>query len=340
MACGVDSPDPAKPDTQLTSTEIEPSGAQCAAGGVAVHTGIDQNRNGILDREEIASTTYACSHVTLLREDAIGSGPLCPGGGVLVHSGHDVNDNGSLEDSEIEATSTICQSDEIYRGDLRSSDFASHTSRERLTRVRVVTGNVLIDNDAPMTSLELVGGSVELRTNALIELPALDRIAGNLTGPLPVSITAQPSARGVQLKLPKLVTIGGYASLTSWSDAGIFSAPSLTAVDGQFLLGGKITTVELGNLVRVGGTLDFDVQVPALSLPMLEHVGGRVRVSGWFEELDLHSLQTAAAFELIYSSIPSLRLPLLTEPRWPGHAQGRKSRVRNSSSVKVGLATI
>jgi hypothetical protein len=311
MACGVDAPDPATPDTELTSTEVEPSGAQCAAGGVAVHTGLDQNQNGILDREEIESTTYACSHVTLVRENAIGSGPLCPGGGVLVHSGHDVNNNGSLEDTEIEATSAVCQSDEIYRGDLRTSDFASHMSRERLSRVRVVTGNVVIDNNAPLTSLEMVGGSVELRTDSLIELPTLDRIVGNLIGPPPVLINSQPASRGVQLRAPKLATIGGDASLTSWTDAGIFSAPSLTAVDGQFILGGKITTLELDSLSRVGGTLQFDVQVPALSLPVLAQVGGRVRVSGWFTELDMKALQTAGAFELIYSSITSLRLPLL-----------------------------
>src|SRR5436190_20276447 len=129
MACGVNEADPTEPRMKLTSTEVDPVGGHCKNGGVAVHTGIDTNNNGTLDHAEIQSTTYSCSHETLLREDPIASGVVCTGGGEAVHSGHDTNDNTFLDDSEIENTVTVCQSDELYKGDLKTSDFTSAQSR-------------------------------------------------------------------------------------------------------------------------------------------------------------------------------------------------------------------
>ena len=38
-----------------------PAGAQCAAGGTRVESGIDANGNGVLDAAELAATVYVCN---------------------------------------------------------------------------------------------------------------------------------------------------------------------------------------------------------------------------------------------------------------------------------------
>jgi hypothetical protein len=72
----------------------------------AVHTGIDENRNGVLDDAEITDTTYVCdpSTTTLIRRDPIAAGLECPAGGVAIRAGIDDNGNGTLEDDEIDDT--------------------------------------------------------------------------------------------------------------------------------------------------------------------------------------------------------------------------------------------
>lgn len=45
----------------LISTEIEASGSNCLDGGIKVNTGLDRNRNNILESEEIQTTDYLCN---------------------------------------------------------------------------------------------------------------------------------------------------------------------------------------------------------------------------------------------------------------------------------------
>ena len=304
MACGVDDPDSAGPGTKLTkltATEAEPNGDHCAAGGVAVHSGVDTNDNGVLEQSEISATTYTCSHKTLLREDNIGSGPVCPGGGVLVRSGHDVNDNGSLEDSEIENTATVCYSDELFHGDLKTSDFSTDDAKEKLSHVRIVTGNVVIDSDAPMPKLEMVGGNIDVRVGSLVELPALGRIAGNLIGPPPLVINGDTSVEhSVKIKTPVLAGVGGYVSMTSWKDSGAFDAPALATVDGELFLNGSFSAVDLHQLKRVGGRLDLDRASRDARTARARAGGGTLHAQRLVSKLDLHTLKATGSFDLVY----------------------------------------
>lgn len=47
--------------TSLTATANEPAGANCAAGGVAIRTGLDTNANQTLDANEVSATRYVCN---------------------------------------------------------------------------------------------------------------------------------------------------------------------------------------------------------------------------------------------------------------------------------------
>jgi hypothetical protein len=63
LACG----DNANRSTTLVRVDAEAPGANCSAGGVAIHTGSDENRSGTLDDSEITATEYLCNAPTGVR---------------------------------------------------------------------------------------------------------------------------------------------------------------------------------------------------------------------------------------------------------------------------------
>lgn len=258
-------------------------------------------------------TTPAPSHKTLLREDGIGSGPVCPGGGVYVHTGRDTNDDGSLEDSEIEDTVTVCNPDDIFHGDLETSEFATADAQAKLTHVRVVTGNLVIDSDAAMPGLEVIGGELDLKTESSIELPALTKVAGSLVGPPQGVFDGDTSVeRAVHLVMPALASVGGRVSMTSWKSDGTFLAPALASVEGEIDLPGDYAALDLHSLQHVGGSLDLATDSSTLALPLLQHAGD-VRLSGPFTTLDLGTLESASSIDIYASQAATLALPSLRE---------------------------
>jgi len=66
----------------LVKTTAEPAGANCAAGGTKVETGLDANNNGVLDLAEIntAQTTYVCNGVQGVQGIQGIAGPIGPTG--------------------------------------------------------------------------------------------------------------------------------------------------------------------------------------------------------------------------------------------------------------------
>jgi hypothetical protein len=98
--------------TELVQTVPEPAGPNCAAGGVAIETGVDVNNDGVLEPNEVTSTTYVCSGTSLPRELVKivpePAGTNCANGGQAIESGLDTNGDGILEDSEVTSTSYVC----------------------------------------------------------------------------------------------------------------------------------------------------------------------------------------------------------------------------------------
>lgn len=47
--------------TLITNEILQDGDPNCPAGGIAVHTGIDSDGNGLLEGDEIASTSYLCN---------------------------------------------------------------------------------------------------------------------------------------------------------------------------------------------------------------------------------------------------------------------------------------
>lgn len=97
------------PPADLVSTSVEPPGASCAAGGVAVSSGHDDNGDGVLEPTEVEQTTFLCTTPgQLVRVVAEPPGANCAYGGDAIETGTDANGNGVLDDSEVASTTYEC----------------------------------------------------------------------------------------------------------------------------------------------------------------------------------------------------------------------------------------
>lgn len=96
----------------LTTVVKEPAGASCENGGIKINSGLDLNRNGILEENEITSTAYVCNGVdgntNLTRTTNENSGGNCGNGGLKVEYGLDANKDGILNDNEVKYTTYVC----------------------------------------------------------------------------------------------------------------------------------------------------------------------------------------------------------------------------------------
>jgi hypothetical protein len=118
------------------------AGTPCAAGGVTIKFGLDTNRNGRLDANEVTSSVNLCNgqsgpqgatgpqgpqgdagpqgpggptgaqgpagHNSLVNTPEEPNGPNCVAGGVRIEVGVDLNDDGILQADEVQSTRYVC----------------------------------------------------------------------------------------------------------------------------------------------------------------------------------------------------------------------------------------
>ena len=98
--------------TSLISMSGEPVGTNCSNGGQRIDTGIDKNRNGLLDANEIQASSFLCNgddgRNSITKSFPEPAGDNCTAGGIKITSGIDMNSNNELEDSEIQRVEFIC----------------------------------------------------------------------------------------------------------------------------------------------------------------------------------------------------------------------------------------
>lgn len=117
----------------LVSLE-DAAAADCPAGGVVVRTGVDEDRDGTLQDDEVDDTATLCQGdggegtegpegprgpagpASLIRLDPAGQTGECTFGGTSVSTGIDANDDGVLDDDEVENTAVICESPQVIEG--------------------------------------------------------------------------------------------------------------------------------------------------------------------------------------------------------------------------------
>ncbi|URC13279.1 hypothetical protein [Flavobacterium sp. B183] len=96
----------------LTTVIKEPKGASCENGGIKINSGLDLNKNGVLEENEITSTAYVCNgtdgNTNLTRTTNESSGGNCGNGGLKVEYGLDLNKDGVLDDNEVKYKTYVC----------------------------------------------------------------------------------------------------------------------------------------------------------------------------------------------------------------------------------------
>ncbi|MFY1831762.1 DUF7151 family protein [Myxococcus fulvus] len=88
----------------LSREVVELPGARCALGGRDVLVGTDDNRNGVLDDEEVTSSTLICalSQAEMrVEQQPVLPGERCPGGGLVTRAGYDFNQSDTLDPEEV-----------------------------------------------------------------------------------------------------------------------------------------------------------------------------------------------------------------------------------------------
>lgn len=95
----------------LSRVDAVPPGADCAAGGKAVKSGLDADGDGVLSDAEVSATQLVCldaAKTLLVRADVEAPGANCPNGGQAVKAGLDADGDGALSDSEVVRVSYLC----------------------------------------------------------------------------------------------------------------------------------------------------------------------------------------------------------------------------------------
>ena len=289
----------------LTTVQSLPPGAQCAAGGIEVLTGIDVNDDSRLEANEVVSISYVCNGVAAASSQnpaALVSvvpeppGPHCADGGSAIEAGLDTNRNGVLDPGEVTTTSYVCDGesgvlvrvvaepagnnclrggsailsgfDTNHDGILEDSE-VTNTSYVCDPVPTVLVGDVTINSAADLTQLTgvpRIEGSLILQAPDVTLLYLPDLV--EIAGDLNVSYEYLDVAA---VRLPKLVTIGGalYIELGGRGDPLTeLTLPALTSASSLDINDGYLTTLDLDALTSVPGTF-FLSSNSLTSMPML-----------------------------------------------------------------------
>ena len=264
----------------LVDISDEAAGDNCAAGGVAIATGDDDDGDGILDPGEVADTNYVCNPggdaggadgVQLVRLDDEPPGVNCAFGGVAVNSGTDADDNGTLEDTEIETTTYVCDGAGATTANIIEGNISitSSLDAQLLAVFSEVTGNLQIQNGLPMTDLEF---------------PNLVTVGGRLTG---------NNDSLANLSFPALTSVGDFVDIVAGDELTTLSMPVLATVAGRFEVAGSGTdlTIDASALTSTGDHLRIRATgATSLDISSLVTVGNRF----WIEDTALVAIAAPA----------------------------------------------
>ena len=271
----------------LVEMEAEPAGENCEFGGIAVHSGLDSNKDGMLSPEEISSTEYICngggggSASTLFSTEELDVGDAnCPTGGFAVSMGLDTDGNGVLDGDEITDTEYLCNG--LDGEDARPTG--------------VLEGSYTITNSLDeywLSSITAITGDLQISAPGLISLslPALTSVGGHMH--------IEGNATLTSLSLPSLTSI--VRSLRISSNGALTSLSGLNAlthVGGHLNIeeNTTLTSLSLSEFYNLGGDLDIrnNAALASVSLPALNSIGDRLLIE------DNAALCNSLAFDLLY----------------------------------------
>lgn len=170
-------------NNSLIKTTNEPAGSNCEKGGIKIDYGIDKDKNGTLDNNEIITTKYICNgengNNSLTKITSELDGSICEGGGVKVESGIDSNSNSKLDNNEITSVEYICNGLNglgyqqtrllIYHGSTHGS-YSSISSASRFKLGKLTRFDKKDWNNAKSIKYNAVARSSRVDNNLILEL--------------------------------------------------------------------------------------------------------------------------------------------------------------------------
>jgi hypothetical protein len=300
----------------LVRVEGEPAGVHCLQGGVAIHTGLDDNGDTFLDDDEIVSTQYVCNGESIVQ---------CQGGKVLTGTINvrDTGELGQLDDTNcIDGDLLITGTDitaipklpklEIVTGDIVIAGNAQLESLAGLEAVKEVGRSYLLQGNAALTDVSALGklqrvGSISINANdALLDLAGLEPFVDISTT---ISITNNASLESLTgldnlTNAGRVITIRNNRALSSVAALDQLRAAITVEISGNIVL----PAISLTSLEKLDGRLVINTN-PALTgveLPSLTTVGDFVRFdgNGALTTISAPSLLTAGA--MFITNDPSL----------------------------------
>jgi hypothetical protein len=219
----------------LSTTRVEP-GADCADGGVAVQSGIDDDGDGVLGPEEVDATTFVC--------DGEDGAPGADG-----QDGTDGQDGADGQDG-VPELGPVVEGDYVIEN---SVDVAL------LAGVEEITGDLVFMESSSTASwtprawsitlpdLQSVGGTIQISSTLHVEslsLPSLTTVGGDLRveGTYTLAMVEVPSLRTIGGALmvnyaSGLRTIEGLEDIDSAQQVYVTSNDSLETFEGPDLVG-------------------------------------------------------------------------------------------------------
>lgn len=309
--CGSDPAPEAPVPPALTRIDQVPRGAHCADGGIAIRSGIDRNRNGVLDDAEIDHTEYACN-----------GAPDIWTGDFTSADWMDPQKVSALSNLRVVLGSLALPANipvllpalEYVAGNLEIGDSAS--SEVKLPALQAIGGDLNVRGALAALHLDHLGtiaGGIALAPQAAFQLalPSLVSIGGSLQSTLS-PVTA--------IDLPAVERVRGSVSLDGMPMLVEVSMPRIVEIRGSLVLAGMpaLSTLDIAQLVAVGRTF-YVSNLPALhalQLPSLRELAGLdvvIAVTG-VEELDFPALEDSQACP-VFAANPQLRsvsFPVLT----------------------------
>jgi hypothetical protein len=238
------------PPSLVVRLASEPDGEHCALGGTAVQSGLDRNRNGRLDDDEVEHVEYACGETLLSRIAAEPAGARCIAGGVAFLFGRDRDRDGQLGDGEVEQTEIEC-----------GSELARAVVVRTVADATALAGITIIDGSLTVTGTELtelslprlvqIRGALDIADNdslVRVALPALQSVDDELT-----------LAHNGQLAALELPGLNRVASLIIDRNAGLpdlTGLPALTTVAREVRISSNegLVSADL-SITRIGDAL-------------------------------------------------------------------------------------
>ena len=226
----------------------------CPNGGIAVHTGVDSDGNGLLEGDEIVSTSYLCNGQ---------DGEVTIPTGILQGS---YTIRNSLDADWIASITSITGDLVVDAPGLTSLDLPALTS---------VGGNLSIYGNDALTSLDLtalmsVGGDLYIGSNSLtsLDLTALTSVGGlnieNNVALTSLDLTALTSVEGdlnisgnyalTNLAMPALTSVEGYLYINNNTSLSSLSLTALTSVGGDLNISSNAALTSLGTCQRLWDT--------------------------------------------------------------------------------------